>query len=57
MVEATGASALVIDYSGHGGSPFDLSNTRPAHLAHYRAIEKLVLRAPAIYKPEAFYDL
>jgi esterase/lipase len=92
MVEATGASALVIDYSGHGDSPFDLSDTRPAqhllevinsydwikanypdarisvignsygsflsaHLAHYRAIEKLVLRAPAIYKPEAFYDL
>ncbi|MBC7564923.1 alpha/beta fold hydrolase [Candidatus Saccharibacteria bacterium] len=92
MVEATGAPALVLDYTGHGDSPFDLKDTRPAqhllevinaydwiktnypnarisvignsygsflsaHLSHYRDIEKLVLRAPAIYRPEAFYDL
>ncbi|MGV9002032.1 MAG: alpha/beta fold hydrolase [Candidatus Saccharimonadaceae bacterium] len=30
MVTATGASSLVIDYTGHGDSPFDLKNTRPA---------------------------
>lgn len=91
IVDATGASALVIDYSGHGESPFDVKDTRPAqhvlevvttydwikshypnsrikvignsygsflaaHLAMYRYIEVLVLRAPAIYKPAALYD-
>ncbi len=92
MVNATRASALVIDYTGHGESPFELKDTRPAqhlleviyafewiktnypnakitvignsygsflaaHLTHYRDFEKLVLRAPAIYRPESFYDL
>jgi len=92
MVDAIGISALVIDYSGHGESPFELKDTRPAqhvleivyafdwirehypnanitvignsygsflatHLAHYRSFKNLVLRAPAIYKPEALYDL
>ena len=91
MVSATGASALVIDYTGHGDSPFDLKDTRPAqhvleviyafewiktqyphakitvvgnsygsflaaHLAHYRSFENLILRAPAIYRPESLYD-
>lgn len=90
MVEKTGYSALVVDYSGHGESPFDLKNTRPAqhllevvvandwlankysskqinvigtsyggflgsHLSNYRNINKLVLRAPAIYKPQELY--
>jgi len=92
MVNATGASALVIEYTGHGESPFDLKDTRPAqhaieaicayewieknypdakitvignsygsflaaHLSHYKSFEKMVLRAPAIYRPEALYDL
>lgn len=30
MVDATGASAVVIEYSGHGDSPFELKDTRPA---------------------------
>jgi esterase/lipase len=84
-------SALVIDYSGHGDSPFELAETRPAQhllevvrafdwlrarypqakiyvsgssygsflgaqLTQFRTFEKLVLRAPAIYRPETFYD-
>jgi esterase/lipase len=92
LVAKTGLSALVIDYSGHGVSPFELKDTRPAQhfleviyafdwlknnypaanidvvgysygsflgtqLTKYREFEKLVLRAPAIYKPAAFYDL
>jgi len=92
MSTATGASALVIDYTGHGESPYELKDTRPAqhvlevvyafewikqhypdakitvignsygsflatHLTHYKSFEKLVLRAPAIYRPQAFYDL
>ena len=91
MIGATGASALVIDYSGHGESPLDLRDTQPAqhvaevmyafdwiktnypnakitvmgnsygsflaaHLTHYRNFENLVLRAPAIYRPESLYD-
>jgi len=91
MVNATDASALTIDYTGHGDSPFDLKDIRPAqhalevvyafdwikmkypsakitvignsygsflaaHLTHYRSFENLVLLAPAIYKPESFYD-
>lgn len=91
-VENTSASALVIDYSGHGDSPFDIKETRPAqhvlevmyayewivqnypnakisvignsygsflasHLVRYKNVEDLVLRAPAIYDPNAFYDL
>lgn len=30
VVEMTGASALVVDLSGHGESPFDLDDTTPA---------------------------
>lgn len=30
IVGATGMSALVFDYSGHGDSPFELPDTRPA---------------------------
>lgn len=92
IVKEAGMCALVIDYSGHGESPFELRNTRPAQhfleviyvfdwirqyypkarvsvlgtsyggflatqLTKYRKFNKLVLRVPAIYKPEAFYDL
>lgn len=92
MVRATGTSALVVDFSGHGNSPFELRDTRPAQhfleliyvfdwlkqkypeatisvsgssyggfmavqLTKYREFANLVLRAPAIYKPDAFYDL
>lgn len=92
IVRDTGMPALVIDYTGHGESPFELENIRPAqhlleaitaydwivkqypnakisivsasygaflaaHLIAYRPVEKLVLRVPAIYKPEALYDL
>jgi pimeloyl-ACP methyl ester carboxylesterase len=92
IVEATGLSTLVIDYTGHGDSPFELKDIRPAQhllesitaydwikehypaakvsivsasygaylaacLIEYRPVERLVLRVPAIYKPEALYDL
>ncbi|HUD06937.1 MAG TPA: alpha/beta hydrolase [Candidatus Saccharimonadales bacterium] len=92
VCEDTSFSALVIDYSGHGDSPFELRDTRPAQhfleviyafdwmksrypeatisvmgtsyggflatqLTKYRAFPKLVLRVPAIYKPNEFYDL
>lgn len=92
MISKTGMSALVIDYSGHGVSPFELRDTRPAQhflevvsafewvqsnhpnatisvfgssyggflatqLTKYRAFDKLVLRAPGILRPSAFYDL
>lgn len=92
IVEKTGRSTLVIDYSGHGESPFELEDIRPvqhlmeaitsydwircahpsakisivsasygaflaAHLINYRSVEQLVLRVPAIYAPEALYDL
>jgi predicted esterase YcpF (UPF0227 family) len=30
LTEQTGMSALVFDYSGHGDSPFNIANTRPA---------------------------
>jgi esterase/lipase len=30
LVDKTGASALVLDYSGHGESPFDLDDLTPA---------------------------
>lgn len=91
ICEAVGCSALVIDYSGHGESPFELKDTRPAQhfleviiafdwlkaehpnarvtvfgssygsflatqLTKYRAFDRLVLRVPAIYKPNTFYD-
>jgi len=90
MVDMTRYSALVIDYSGHGESPFELKDTSPAqhllevvyaydwlankypnnqinvvgtsyggflgsHLSNYRNINKLVLRAPAIYQPNELY--
>lgn len=92
IVKGTGMSILVIDYTGHGESPFGLANIRPAqhllesitaydwiakkypnakisivsasygaylaaHIIAFRPVEKLVLRVPAIYKPEALYDL
>lgn len=92
MVKDTGTCALVVDFSGHGSSPFELRDTRPAQhflelifvfdwlkqkypaatisvsgssyggflavqLTKYREFANLVLRAPAIYKPSAFYDL
>jgi esterase/lipase len=92
IVKDTGMSALVFDYSGHGDSPFDVMQTRPAQhflevicvfdrlreqyphakitvmgtsyggfmatqLTKYRAFDKLVLRAPAIYMPSDFYTL
>ena len=92
MVKLTGMSALVVDFSGHGNSPFELRDTSPAQhfleliyvfdwlkqkypntdlsvsggsyggflavqLTKYRKFTQLVLRAPAIYRPEAFYDL
>lgn len=92
MVQDTGTCALVVDFSGHGNSPFELRDTRPAQhfleliyvfdwlkqkypaatisvsgssyggflavqLTKYREFANLVLRAPAIYKPSAFYDL
>lgn len=92
MVQETGASALVVDFSGHGTSPFELRDTRPGQhflelicvfdwlkekypnakitvsgnsyggflaiqLTKYREFDNLILRAPAIYKPSAFYDL
>lgn len=91
MVELTGTNALVVNFSGHGNSPFELRDTRPAQhfleliyvfdwlteqypsaeisvsgssyggflavqLTKYRRFKNLVLRAPAIYKPAAFYD-
>ena len=92
LTATTGANVIAIDYSGHGDSPFELKDTRPAqqllevvttfdwikahyptarisvvgnsygsflaaHLTQYRSFDDLVLRAPAIYKPEALYDL
>ena len=89
IIEMTGMSGLVFDYSGHGDSLLDLNETTQAqhmkevlsvydwlrsrfplakitvmgssyggfmaaHLAQYRAVERLVLRAPAIYDPEDF---
>ncbi len=90
LVENTNTSALVVDYSGHGVSPFDLTDVSPAQnfleviqafdwlrekyptkkinvmgtsyggflavqLTKYRKFDRLVLRVPAIYKPEDFY--
>lgn len=92
IVNGTGMNALVFDYSGHGDSPFELDETRPAQhfleviyvfdwlkskypntkinilgssyggylatqLTKYRKFNKLVLRVPAIYSPNAFYNL
>ena len=90
ITQQTGMSALVIDCSGHGESPFRLTDLMPAQnfldvitaydglrkkhpnktinvmgtsyggflaaqLVAYRQVNKLVLRAPAIYQPEDFY--
>lgn len=92
MVEATGTCALGVDFSGHGESPFEMRETRPAQhflelvyvydwaaekypnakisisgssyggylaalLTEYRTVDKLVLKAPAVYPPEKFYEL
>ncbi len=92
ICKGMGSAALVIDYSGHGDSPFELRDTRPAQhfleaitafdwikknypnalitvfgpsyggflatqLTKYRVFDRLVLRVPAIYKPDTFYDL
>ncbi|CAN5374476.1 alpha/beta fold hydrolase [soil metagenome] len=91
IVQKTGKSALTIDLSGHGESPFVLNDTRPAQhfleliyvfdwvkdkypnaeiivegssyggylatgLTKYREFSKLVLIAPAIYRPNEFYN-
>jgi len=91
MVDQTGMSALVFDYSGHGDSLFDVADTRPAQhflevicvfdwiiekypeaeitvmgtsyggfmatqLVKYREFKNLILRVPAIYRPQDFYD-
>jgi uncharacterized protein len=90
IVETTGTSALVLDYSGHGESPFELKDVCPAQnflevvkafdwlkkqypdkkinvmgtsyggfmavqLIKYREFENLILRVPAIYRPDEFY--
>ena len=92
IVKQTGVSALVLDFSGHGESPFSLDETTPAqhlmeavkaydwirqkypertiyamgtsyggfmaaYLTRFRAVEKLVLRTPAIYLPQDFYTV
>lgn len=91
LTEQTGMAALVIDYTGHGESPYNLMELTPAQnflevvtafdwiklnhpdikinvmgtsyggflatqLTKYRQFNKLVLRAPAMYKPETFYS-
>lgn len=90
LVKNTNMSALVLDYSGHGVSPFSLEDVSPAQnfleiiqvfdwlkeiypdkritvlgtsyggflavqLTKYRKFDRLVLRVPAIYRPEEFY--
>lgn len=85
------ASVLVLEYSGHGESPYELGEISPAQhflevitvydwlkdkysekdinvigtsygafmatqLTKYRTFPKLVLRVPAIYPPNVFYD-
>jgi esterase/lipase len=92
VCNATGASGLVFDYTGHGDSDADVMETRPAQhflevicvfdwlkekypdakitvmgssyggymaafLAVYREFNRLVLRAPAMYRPQDFYSL
>ncbi len=89
--ERTGMSGLALDLSGHGESPFELDDTKPAQhllevtaafdwlrstypeakisvmgtsyggymaawLTRFRNFDKLVLRTPALYKPEDFYS-
>ena len=90
IVKKSGYSVLVIDYTGHGESPYNLEDLSPAQnfmevvtaydwladnhpdktisvmgtsyggfmaiqLTEYRSFKKLVLRVPAIYRPETFY--
>lgn len=90
VVADTGLSALVVDLSGHGESPFNVNVTTPAQhiqeavaaydwilsnypdvsihvmgtsyggfvsafLSKYRAVEKLILRTPAIYEPSSLF--
>lgn len=85
-----GVTTVIFDYSGHGESPFDIDELRPAQhflevitvfdwikqkytgrktyvigssyggflatqLTKYRDFDKLILRAPAIYRPRDFY--
>ena len=90
ICQATGTSVLVFDYTGHGDSPMQLRDTRPAQhflevicvfdwlkqqhpeaevtimgtsyggflatqLTKYREFDQLVLRVPAMYRPQDFY--
>lgn len=90
ICQATGTSALVFDYTGHGDSPMQLRDTRPAQhflevicvfdwlkqqhpdteitvmgtsyggflatqLTKYREFDQLILRVPAVYRPQDFY--
>lgn len=90
ILRRTGMSGLLVDLSGHGESPFELHDTKPAQhllevsivfdwlsaeyhdakinvmgtsyggymaawLTRFRNFEKLILRTPALYKPEDFY--
>jgi predicted alpha/beta hydrolase len=92
LATRAGVNALVLDYSGHGKSPFELSETRPAQhlleticafdwlsrerpkqtidvmgtsyggfqaafLTRFRQFNRLILRTPAIYRPEDMYTL
>lgn len=91
LQDVTGASILVLEYSGHGESTFELGEISPAQhflevittfdwlkksypdksisvmgtsyggfmatqLTKYRTFLKLVLRVPALYPPNVFYD-
>lgn len=91
VAEHTGSHAIVLDYSGHGESPFEFEDVSLAHnfmdvlqvfdfirtsypdtpvcvvgnsiggflaanLTKYRNFEQLILRVPALYRPEIFYD-
>lgn len=88
--DETDKSVLVLDYSGHGVSPFAIEDLTPAQnflevitvfdwlinnhtqakitvfgssyggflatqLTKYRKFEQLILRVPALYRPESFY--
>lgn len=90
VAEGRNITSVVFDYSGHGDSPFDIEDIRPAQhflevievfdwmqgqypgrefivigssyggflatqLTKYRTFDRLVLRAPAIYRPSDFY--
>lgn len=90
LADELGVTSLVFDYSGHGDSPFELNDIRPAEhflevinafdwlkqgfpnrkiivigssyggfmatqLTKYGKFDQLILRAPAIYRPQDFY--